>query len=303
MCCASLLLFLPAFATGAGEPVQETPASDEKTLYFFALGDTGAATETRERAIAAMAARAERQEAAFVLLLGDNFYDTGVRSADDPRFKRDFEDAFAAPALQVPFYAALGNHDHFGNVEAQVEYSKQSQRWKMPSRYYSFEHEIDEKTRVAFFVLDTTTLLEDEDGDLDQLAWLEEELGRSDARWKIAAGHHPLRTGGMHRNDPMPSVLEPLFEDGGVDLYLSGHDHDLQLLEGPERWVQVISGATSRPRETGATDTTKFATSEPGFVAVRVDAAAIEIELVAAPGETRYEHRVAHREREPAGTR
>ncbi len=299
---AGLLLFLPALA-GVAEPVQETPASDEKALRFFALGDTGAATETRERAIASMATRAERDEPAFVLLLGDNFYETGVRNADDPRFQQDFEDAFAASSLQIPFYAALGNHDHFGNVEAQIEYTKKSERWNMPKRYYSFERELDETTQVAFFVLDTMSLLEGEAGDLDQLAWLEEGLGRSDARWKIVAGHHPLRTGGMHRSDPIPSALEPLFESGEVDLYLSGHDHDLQLLEGSEGWVQVVSGATSRPRKTGETDTTKFATSEPGFVAVAISADAVVIEFVVAPGETRYEHRIAHRERETAGTR
>jgi acid phosphatase len=262
-------------------------------LRFYALGDTGAATATRDQAIAALAARAARDPADFVLLLGDNFYDVGIQSADDPRWKSDFEDAFGAPTLQVPFHAVLGNHDHLGRIEAEVEYTQKSERWKMPARYHAFR--VQSPVRADVFCLDTNPIVEAEDHDLEQLAWLEEELAKSDAPWRIAAGHHPLRTGGLHGGEPTPAPLRELFDAGRIDLYLAGHDHDLQLVAGPERWIQVVSGATSKPRRTSKIDGTRFASSEPGFVLVELDEAEMRIEFVVAPGETRHVERVPRR--------
>lgn len=37
----------------------------------------------------------------FVLALGDNFYDDGVKGPDDPQFLSKFEDTFKAPSLQA----------------------------------------------------------------------------------------------------------------------------------------------------------------------------------------------------------
>jgi hypothetical protein len=60
-----------------------------------------------------------------------------------------------------PFYFAnayvanvvLGNHDYRSNPQAQVEYTKVSNRWKIPERYYSFVVPIDDSTEAEFFRL------------------------------------------------------------------------------------------------------------------------------------------------------
>jgi acid phosphatase len=295
-------LLIGTGATLAGLGLERRARGDDvkpaKKLRFYALGDTGAATETRDHALAALAARAERDPADFVLLLGDNFYDVGLQSADDPRWKSDFEDAFGARSLEVPFHVVLGNHDHFGKIEAQVEYTQKSSRWRMPSRYHAFTvgaTGAGEPARAAFFLLDTTPIVQAEDHDLEQLAWLETELAACTAPWKIVAGHHPVRTGGGHRADPLPFELGPLFEASGVDLFCAGHDHDLQLVGGTAPWLQLVSGATSKPRPTGTTDGTRFASSDPGFALVELDDEEMTIEFVTAPGDTRHVERVARR--------
>ena len=61
----------------------------------------------------------------FVLALGDNFYFRGVSSIDDPLFEEVWEKQFSAPSLLTPWYAILGNHDHYGSPEAQIDFARQ----------------------------------------------------------------------------------------------------------------------------------------------------------------------------------
>ena len=73
--------------------------------------------------------------AAFVISVGDNFYENGVASLQDPHWQQSFEHVYAAKSLQVPWYVVLGNHDYRGNVDAQLDYGKTHPRWNMPARY------------------------------------------------------------------------------------------------------------------------------------------------------------------------
>jgi acid phosphatase len=157
-----------------------------------------------------------------VCLLGDNFYPHGVQSIDDPQWS-GFERAFAGPHLAVPFHAALGNHDHHGNVEAQVEYSATSSRWRMPGQYYSFVERAGEGFDAEFFVLDTECIRREERASTEQLRWFEDKLSRSRVRWKIVVGHHPVRSNGEHGGiDRVRDAIEDLMHDHGVALYLFG---------------------------------------------------------------------------------
>src|SRR5207237_5329076 len=77
------------------------------------------------------------------------------------------------------------------------------------------------RTSVQFFMMDTEYL------DDTQLAWLERELGRSRARWKIPVFHRPIYTSGRYG---IPArifrrALEPIFLRHGVRVAFSGHEH------------------------------------------------------------------------------
>ena len=67
---------------------------------------------------------AEKNEANTTVVLGDNFYDKGVKSVDDSRFKTTFEDVFDKDVL-TDFRVLAGNHDHNGNVRLHIEISNQ----------------------------------------------------------------------------------------------------------------------------------------------------------------------------------
>jgi acid phosphatase len=279
----------------ASTPLPEIPAGQPR-LSFFALGDTGWQNEAKASVVRAMSVRARDARPDFVLLLGDNFYPEGVRAVDDPAWKTHFEQAFAADELQVPFYAALGNHDHGGNAEAEVEYGLEGGRWRMPASYFAFTRSLSPSCDVAFFVLDTTPLrLGDHSAD-EQIRWFEDKLARSTARWKIVVGHHPVESSGNHGgSSSLQRLVEPLFVRYGVDLYVSGHDHDLELLKTDVGYLQLVSGAGSTTRDVGWQDETLYAEAEPGFAWLLLLEHDLWIQLVTARDGARFTHHVSKR--------
>lgn len=283
---------LAALARGAIDLPVMSPG--QSALNFFALGDTGWQSPEKVAVAAAMAETARRAHPDLILLLGDNFYRSGVASVGDGQWKTHFEDAFAAPELQVPFRPILGNHDHNGDIDAQVAYSAHSARWKMDGLYYSFSQPVGPECSVEFFLLDTTPLRLEDDSSEAQIRWLESALAASRAKWKIVAGHHPIVSGGKTGGSSnVRDAIEPSFVKHGVDLYLSGHDHDLQLLKTDKSYLQLVSGAGSSNRPVEYTDDTLFAESEPGFARILVTAADLWIQFVTAEDGPRFVHRIS----------
>ncbi|HXY32518.1 MAG TPA: metallophosphoesterase [Gemmatimonadaceae bacterium] len=55
------------------------------------------------------------------------------------------------------------------------------------------------------------------------------DLSSTDARWKFVVYHHPAFNVGLnHYREQQMRVLSPLFEEHGVDVVLSGHEHNYQ---------------------------------------------------------------------------
>ena len=203
--------------------------------------------------------------ASFIISTGDNIYPDGVASGQDPLWQASFENIFYQYPLARSWYAVLSNHDYHGNPQAQVDYSRVSQRWKMPARYYSFKKKISPATEALFVFLDTNPLdpasytapyapeLIQQDS-LAQKRWLEEVLADPSprVRWKIVIGHHPLYTAGNRAlNKPiLRAALESVLEKHKVDMYLSGHEHHLQYYHPPGKYTHhFISGAGSEANE------------------------------------------------------
>ncbi|KAJ1456218.1 Metallo-dependent phosphatase-like protein [Pelagophyceae sp. CCMP2097] len=109
---------------------------------FLSIGDWGdAAAKTYVAAM--MGDYALDSQAKFVVAIGDNMYDTGVGTVEDPQFASKFEETFVADSLNVPWYLVGGNHDYYGSIEAQVQYSQRSKRWTFPALYYKQDLNFD----------------------------------------------------------------------------------------------------------------------------------------------------------------
>ncbi len=285
-------------------PPAVLPARDSSVSYlqFFVVGDAGTGGHGQQQVANAMGRTADEDTAAFVLYLGGNFYESGVSSVTDPQWNTKFEKVFTASSLQIPFYAVLGTIDYRSNPQAQVEYSRLSSRWRMPDRYYTFSSVVDDSTTVQFFCLDSYPIVRlSREGPVtskgrqsahDQLHWLEHQLARSTARWKIIAAHHPLYSNGAHGNDSsMIAAIGPLLDRYAVDFFVAGHDHDLELLKPVAGVTHVISGAGGKHRDIDWRDNTVFAATNLGYTMFRISAGTTYIEFFNREGRPLYAHR------------
>lgn len=315
---ASLLLALAGCESGGGGgssdvffpvpvPVASVEASPEPTasplpasppVRFVALGDTGTGTADQMKVAAAVGTKCQADGCDFGILLGDNFYASGVSSATDPQFDTKFQQPYGG--LGFPFYVVLGNHDYAnGGSDAdiaraahQLTYAKTHDNFRMPSAHYVFD-----AGAASFFATDSHLLLRNHEGAVDvQGAFFRDALAQSDRPWKIALTHHAVFSNGSHGNagsydgassgSQLSGVNVKRFLDetlcGEADLYLSGHDHNLQLLPGTAACpgTFVVSGAGGKASSLSGTNPTEFQTAAVGFTYLVVGEDVITIEIL-----------------------
>ena len=160
------------------------------------------------------------------------------------RFEDTWNAVYSNPSLQVPWYLIAGNHDHYGNVTAEVAYTAVNSRWNFESLFYSKRFDsVNNSVSIDMIFIDTIELSGntagyeyDEDyynklemkprsAAEDQWSWIEVQLAASTADYLIVAGHYPVYSVCQHGNtDNLLLNLKPLLVQYGAH-YMSGHDH------------------------------------------------------------------------------
>jgi hypothetical protein len=308
LCATLLALFVAATnvsavaqtPSGAVAPLTVTPGA----LNFLVVGDWGRYGSPPQRAVAAqMAHTAETLDAKFFISTGDNFYPNGVASVDDPQWQQSFEQVYADFVLHNDWFVVLGNHDYHGNPQAEVDYTQRSQRWHMPARYYTVIKHIDKAADAQFFFIDTTPFIAEYQNASDQyaiagqdttaqLAWLEQALAQSKAKWKFVVGHHHIYSGGKRgTQQELERTIVPLMKKYGVQAYINGHEHDLQVIQHPgAKTTYLVSGTGSEHRPTGSTEGTLFSLSAYGFMALSLSSDRLLMQVVDDAGAVRFKH-------------
>jgi len=244
---------------------------------FLAFGDFGMGTPEQYQVAQSMVDFCKENRCDFATLLGDNIYPSGVQSAYDLDWKTKFEEPYKE--LQLDFYPTLGNHDYFGNIQAQLDYSKENPHWMFPARYYSFVECLAE-----FFVIDT------ENFDEEQILWLKENLATSRSHWKILIGHRPIFSHGGHGDsERLKKDLLPVIKNK-VDFYLSGHDHDLEYMKKNYNPDFVVSGAAGETRPVGKGKSTLFSESSVGFAHLELSSRTALVRFIGKNGRVLFLH-------------
>ena len=199
------------------------------------IGDMGKGTGDQYKVGESMKSLTNKYKTKFVLGLGDNIYPNGCENEEDLLFKKNFEIPYSILPDHT-WYMCLGNHD-YGYTEtsdglkdnswSQVNYTQHSNKWYMPSKYYSFV-----KGPVEFFYLDSNTDRLSESAIQKQLRVMKQKLDNSTKKFKVVVGHHTWRSIDGHGNaEPRyETFLNDLFKDTKPTMYLCGHDHCKSLI-------------------------------------------------------------------------
>ena len=306
-------------------------SSSSSPLVFTVVGDWGGLptypyTTPRQISVAErLGVWAARVNSQFTLALGDNFYFTGVHNGADARFQETFENVFTAESLMKPWYVIAGNHDHYGNVTGEVDYSRYSDRWNFPSLYYTFTKTTPGGETVRFVMLDTIVLCGQTADDApaeeqprhmdplegkkladDQLQWLETTLAAAQEDWVIVTGHYPVYSIAEHGpTSYMVENVKPLLEKYNVAAYLNGHDHSMQHLNDGSVVDYFVLGAanfaeSSQKHEHDVpTNSSKYmwptsTDSQGAFGQVTLDDGTMRVDIVESTGSVLYSYTKAN---------
>jgi predicted phosphodiesterase len=209
------------------------PVKDK--LRFALIGDWGTGDSDQVGIARQMFSSHQRSPLDFIISAGDNIYPNG----SGRYFGKHFEAPFASLLKdRINFYTVLGNHDVHAGRQDQCQYPLFNMGG---APYYKLERG---DGLTEFFMLDSN------DFDQRQAAWLETSLRDSKAKWKIPVFHHPIYSSGKTHGSSLSlrKQLEPLFSRYGVDIALSGHDHIYERTK-PQQGVQYfVSGAAGKVR-------------------------------------------------------
>jgi tartrate-resistant acid phosphatase type 5 len=251
----------------------------DRAIRVIGMGDFGEGDQAQMAVAAAIVRMGKATPFDFGITFGDNFYPSGMKGTDDPRW-RDWWEVPYGP-LGVTFYPSLGNHEYYSDDGAVAELSYHSATWKFPAPYYTYT-----AGPVQFFALDTTDMSE------AQLLWLDRAITASTARWKVVYGHHPIYApeatakAGAYMKTTQSRLL-PLLR-GRVDAYLCGHHHamaHMKTVDGVHFFMSGGGGA-SLGKVSKNDPNAVFAASRFGFLTLEADATKLSIALFDTDGKT-----------------
>lgn len=294
-------------------------------LKFAAIGNYGFDVSGQKQVAETLKKAAAEQRISFVVSPGSNF-PNGVSGANDTKWEEQFEKVYSDErgSLKMPFLTVLGAEDWSGNYTAmrdrtdlvygegaEKETASNSPKWTLPNWWYHYAVHFSASTGSAFIssghkdmsvgmiFIDTWVLSSSFPfGNVTEKAWTELETTLDIAPkifdYIIVVGNRPIYSSGSSKGDSMLQYyLQPLLKKAGVDAYISGYDHDMEVIEDEN--IAHINCGTSSVAGSGALVTSsgsKFFSGDRGFCLFELTADGLVTKFI--NGDTRetlYEHK------------
>ena len=231
-------------------------SNDNIKFSIYLLGDIGMLNNYLKQNVENIEKTIKKDD--MIVILGDNFYPSGVISKLDAKWNT-FDSIFSK--INNPIFSILGNHDYLQNPVCQIR----NPNWIMDDFYYKKEFD-----NVVLYFLDTVPFdtqywiskenierIHNDKIELikqKQLFWLDGELMKNNNKKKIVFGHYPIYSNGVYKSmlNDVHNHLIPLFIKHKINLYVSGHEHNIQYIKKFENHHlvhQVIIGTSSELRD------------------------------------------------------
>lgn len=246
-----------------------TGADEEIDIVVF--GDSGFASDDQ----AAVATQMAAVPMDLMLHVGDVAYGEGTL----PQYEANHFAMYRAFSGSIPLFPAIGDHD-----DATDQAGPYREVFALPEnggpeaaeRWYSFDW-----GPVHVVVLDAFR------GGSAQDQFLERDLAQAaGATWKIVVVSTPLYSSGWHGGDGnLRRAYGPVFARHGVDLVLSGDDHDYERTRPIEGVTYVVTGGGGRSvRPVGTSSWTAFSTTAFHFVKLEITRETLRLHAIDATG-------------------
>lgn len=304
----AISIFILSFNIVFAQSLVNPEKFPDNALNFMVANDMGRKGVSEQKNIGVLLGKeADFNKISFIAVAGDPIHDNGVKNTDDSEWKDKFENIYTAVSLMnIPWYVVSGNHEYHGSVQAILDYSKISNRWKAPARYYTVEKNLDTKGNKCLFVfIDTAPLIDkyrqeksySDAGKQDmnkQLKWLDSTLVSNKDRWKIVIGHHPVYADTQKDEEERADMVKrvgAILENRKADLYICGHIHNFQHLKPAGKTVNyVVNSSASASRKVNKTDGTIFCNPDPGFTVCSVTRENLSFSFINHKGENVYKY-------------
>ena len=245
------------------------PPAGKDSVKFLVIGDSGTGDRAQTETAAQMWAAHAVFPYEFAIMLGDNLYGSERPQDFASKFERPFKPLLDA---KIEFYASLGNHDD-PNQRFYKNFGMGGRR------YYTYQ-----KKDVRFFALDSNYM------DKDQQKWLEDELSRSNSKWKIAYFHHPIySSGGRHGSEvDLRTIIEPMFIKHKLNVVFAGHEHFYERLK-PQNGIHYFTAGGSAKLRGGdivanSPLTAKGFDTDRSFMVVEIDGDVLRFQTISRRG-------------------
>ena len=210
------------------------PAGQDTKARVWVLGDAGTQNASQMAVRDAYYGFTGTKHTDLWLMLGDNAYNVG----SDTEYQAAVFNMYPTMLRKSVLFSTLGNHETAQST-AYVDTYPYFSIFSLPTaaegggvpsgteHYYSFDF-----GNVHFICLDSMTADRATNGPMAN--WLRSDMANTLGTWIVAFFHHPPYTKGSHNSDSENELIQmrqnfnPILEQGGVDLVLSGHSHSYE---------------------------------------------------------------------------
>jgi calcineurin-like phosphoesterase family protein/Calx-beta domain-containing protein/purple acid phosphatase-like protein/thrombospondin type 3 repeat protein len=207
-----------------------------KNTRVWVLGDAGTNNSNQKAVRDAYYNFAGTRHTDLWLMLGDNAYTDGT-DAEYQNGVFGSTNAYATMLRKSVLWSTMGNHEgHTADSLAQsgpyysiFTFPTNGEAGGLASgteAYYSFDY-----GNIHFICLESYQVPGNSGAFTTMKNWVTNDINSTAREWIVAFWHHPPYSKGSHNSDTesqmvkMRTDINPILEQGGVDLILSGHSH------------------------------------------------------------------------------